>query len=93
MQGFVENGEFFKCKGKVVLNESYEILSPLNSKIEVCENELGKVYEKEGKFFVEFKKMLSQNNKEYAEIHSGNENAIKMPNLVPEFSFLRKEIV
>ncbi|EIE1464928.1 U32 family peptidase [Campylobacter upsaliensis] len=93
VQGFAENGEFFKCKGKVVLNEAYEILSPLASKITPCDNELGQIYEKEGKYFVKFKKMLTQNHKEYAEIHSGNENAIKMPNLVPEFSFLRKEIV
>ncbi len=92
VEGFAEDGEFFKCKGKVVLNTAYELLMPLGEKPQICENELGKIYQKEGKYFVEFKKLLAKNNKEFKEIHSGNENEIKMPGKVSEFSFLRKEI-
>lgn len=92
VQAIIEDGEFFKCKGRVVLNEPYEILIPLDEKLQFCDNEIGKIYEKDGKFFVEFKRLSAKNNKDFNEIHSGNENAIKMPNLVPKFSFLRKEI-
>lgn len=91
VHAIVEDGEYFKCKGKIQLNKAYEILSPLNSKIKFCDNEFGKIYEKDGSYFVEFKKMISKNNKEFEEIHSGNENEIKMPSKLPEFSFLRKE--
>ncbi|WP_276882723.1 peptidase U32 family protein [Campylobacter cuniculorum] len=92
VQALVEDGEFFKCKGKIVPNVAYELLMPLNAKVLECDNELGKIYKKDEKYFVEFKKIISKNHKEFKEIHSGNENQIKMPCKVNEFSFLRKEI-
>ena len=87
-----EDGEFFKCKGRVSLNTPYEILAPINSRINPCDNETGLVYEDNGRYFVEFKKLVAKNNKDFREIHSGNENEIKLPEALPEFSFLRKEI-
>lgn len=87
-----EDGEFFKCKGQVHLNTPYEILAPINSRISPCENEMGLVYENEGRYFVEFKRLVAKNNKDFREIHSGNENEIKLPEALPEFSFLRKEV-
>ncbi|TBR78102.1 U32 family peptidase [Campylobacter novaezeelandiae] len=90
---FTEDGSFFKCKGKISLKTPYEILSPLEAKIQECDNELGTIYKKDDKYFIEFKKMIAKNNKEFEVIHSGNENEIKMPVSVPQFSFLRKELV
>ncbi|AJC87932.1 peptidase U32 family protein [Campylobacter insulaenigrae] len=87
-----EDGEFFKCKGKVKIGQEYEILSPVNSHIEIGENKLGAVYEKNGKKFVIFKQLLAKNNKEFDEIHSGNENEISLPFKFPDYSFLRKSI-
>lgn len=87
-----EDGEFFKCKGRVSLNTPYEILAPINARISPCDNETGLVYEDNGRYFVEFKKLVAKNNKDFREIHSGNENEIKLPEALPEFSFLRKEI-
>lgn len=87
-----EDGEFFKCKGRVDLNTPYEILAPINSRISPCDNETGLVYEDKGRYFVEFKKLVAKNNKDFKEIHSGNENEIKLPENLPQFSFLRKEI-
>lgn len=87
-----EDGEFFKCKGRVSLNTPYEILAPINARISPCDNETGLVYEHEGRYFIEFKKLIAKNNKDFREIHSGNENEIKLPEALPEFSFLRKEI-
>ncbi|KAA6224739.1 U32 family peptidase [Campylobacter sp. LR291e] len=92
VHGICEDGKFIKCKGKIVLNTAYELLTPLNSNLKECDNEIGKIYKKDDKFFVEFKELITKNGKSMSEIHSGNENAIKMPSEVSEFSFLRKEI-
>lgn len=86
------DGEFLRCKGKLEPKKSYEILSPLESEIPLVDNEFGVVFKENDKYFVEFKKLVAKNNKEYSEIHSGNENEIKMPCELPKFSFLRKEI-
>lgn len=93
VEAMCENGEFFKCKGLIKPGISYEILAPLGANIQKIDNELGVIYEENNKFYVLFKKLLSKNHKELGEIHSGNENEIQMPAKVPEFSFLRKEIV
>ncbi len=92
VEGLVEDGEFFKCKGKISTNTAYELLMPLGARTLECDNDLGKVYEKDGKYFVEFKKIVAKNHKEFIEIHSGNENEIQMPCKVSEFSFLRREL-
>jgi len=92
VQAIVEDGDFFKCKGKISPDEDYEILAPLDSQIQSCDNEIGMIYHKEGKNFVRFKKLISKRGKEFQVIHSGNENEIKMPTKIKEFSFLRKEI-
>ncbi|ASM40387.1 U32 family peptidase [Campylobacter sp. RM12327] len=87
-----EDGEFFKTKGKIKLGSKYEIFMPLGSKLEEVDNEFGKVYFKNNTYFIEFKKLISSKGKEFDEIHSGNENEIKLPVKLPKFSFLRKEI-
>ncbi|TKX29988.1 peptidase U32 family protein [Campylobacter estrildidarum] len=93
VHAIVEDGEHFKCKGKIVLDTPYEILTPLGEKIESCDNEIGKIYKKQDKYFIEFKKLTTKNNKELTEIHSGNENKVKMPIKISAFSFLRKEVL
>lgn len=92
VEAMCENGAFLKCKGLIKPKTAYEILAPLNANIETTDNELGIIYKENDKYFIEFKKLVSKNNKEFSEIHSGNENEIKMPTALPEFSFLRKEI-
>lgn len=87
------DGEFLRCKGKLELGKSYEILAPLQSEISLIDNEIGVIFRENGRYFVEFKKIIAKNHKEFKEIHSGNENEIQMPCKVPEFSFLRKEIL
>ena len=87
-----EDGEFLKCKGKLELNIPYEIMTPLNSNIKDFENDLASIYKLDNKYFIEFKKLIAKNNKEFSIIHSGNENEIKLPYELPKFSFLRKEI-
>lgn len=84
------DGEFFLSRGVVKVGESYEIVVPKGAKIEPVDNEIGKIYEKNGVWFVEFRRLLSEKNKEFSQIHSGNENRIKLPARLCEFTFLRK---
>lgn len=86
------DGEFFMTKYKLYPNIAYEIFTYDLLSIETVDNEIGRVFELEGKKFVEFKKLVTQSGKEFSEIHSGNLNPIKLPTKLPEFSFLRKEI-
>lgn len=86
------DGEFINIKDKIIPNEEYEIFTPLNTKIKTVNNDIGEILYKNNTYFVKFKRLLSKNNKEFSEIHSGNENLIKMPANIGEFSFLRKEI-
>ncbi|MBR8462082.1 U32 family peptidase [Campylobacter sp. faydin G-105] len=87
-----EDGEYFKCKFKIVENEPYEIVAPLDTKIKFCDNDIGRVYERDGKFWLEFRRLITKKGKEMSEIHSGNENEMCLPAKLPKFSFLRKEI-
>lgn len=87
-----EDGEHFKCKGKIEIGKEYEILSPMGANIELGENNLGLIYEDNGKKFVVFKNLIAKNKKEFTQIHSGNENEIVLPFKLPEFSFLRRSI-
>lgn len=84
------DGEFFAVKGKIYLGESYEIFSPNEAKICETSNEFGRITQKNGKFMMEFKKIVSKKGKEFSQIHSGNENEIKSPVNLAKFSFLRK---
>ncbi|PSM51912.1 collagenase-like peptidase, U32 family [Campylobacter blaseri] len=87
-----EDGEVFKTKFKIIKDEPYEIMSPLKSEILNIDNEIGKIYKKDGKHLVEFKKLTTKTGKEFEEIHSGNIHEILLPARLPIYSFLRKEI-
>lgn len=88
-----DDGEFIKCKYKITPNQAYEIVSALNQNINICDNDIGKIYSENGKFWLVFKQLVSKKGKIFDEIHSGNENEIKLPINLPKFSFLRKEIL
>ncbi len=86
-----EDGEFLKCKFKLVANEEYEIVAPLGANVGECDNEIGEIFTRDGKNFVKFHQLVTKKGKMMSEIHSGNENEIRLPAKLPEFSFLRKE--
>jgi len=91
--GFVlEDQEYFLCKYKVYPNDGIdiEIFAPLDSKIEECDNEYGKIFKKDdGKYYVTFKKIVTQSEKELESVHSGNVNPIKLPGKLPYMTMLR----
>ena len=86
-----EDGEFFMCKYKTFTGEDIEILPPPNSKITEVDNEIGKIFKKDGKFFINFKKIITKNGKELSSVHSGNTNPIKLPIKLPSWTIFRKK--
>lgn len=89
VHGFSEDGLSIASKGIIKPNCDYEIFAPLDAKITCIDNEIGKIYEKDGKYYVNFKKLITKNNKEFSELHSGNINEILSPTSLPNFTFLR----
>lgn len=57
-----EDGEYFMCKYKTLPYDELEIVAPLNSKIDIVENEFGKTYEKDGRFYLQLFKLVAKNN-------------------------------
>ncbi len=84
-----EDGEHFLCKYKTLPNEELEIVAPLDTKFSEIDNEIGSVYQKDGKWYMRFKKLVAQNKKIWEEVHSGNLNPIELPLKLPPFTFLR----
>ncbi len=84
-----EDGEHFLCKYKTLPNEELEIVAPLDTKFSEIDNEIGSVYQKDGKWYMCFKKLVAQNKKIWEEVHSGNLNPIELPLKLPPFTFLR----
>ncbi|MAD40921.1 MAG: collagenase-like protease [Arcobacter sp.] len=87
-----EDEKHFMCKYKVYPNQDIEIFPPRNSNIQECENEIGKIYKKEdGVYYINFKKILTETNKELESVHSGNTNKIQLPGTLPYLTMLRTE--
>jgi len=87
-----EDGIGCLCKDKLEPNERYELVLP-NVDIKNIENEFGKIYQKDGSWYIVFEKLQAKNGKIYDSIHSGNTNSIILPTKLPAFTFLRRKIV
>jgi putative protease len=86
-----EEGEHFMCKYKTYPGDVLEIVLPKNATISPCENEIGKIYQENGKWLLKLNKILTKSAKELSSVHSGNLNPIKLPCKLPYLTFLRKE--
>jgi len=87
-----EDEKHFMCKYKVYPNQDIEIFPPRNSEIIEIDNEIGKIYKKEdGVYYINFKKILTETNKEMESVHSGNTNKIQLPGTLPYLTMLRTE--
>ena len=82
-------GTHFLCKYKTLPNDELEVVAPLNSNIEIVDNEIGSTYERDGKFYLKLKQLLSQKGKVWDEVHSGNINPITLPTKFPAYTFFR----
>ena len=80
------------CKYKVYPNQDIEIFPPRNGNIVECDNEIGKIFKNEdGIYYINFKKILTETNKEMESVHSGNTNKIQLPGTLPYLTMLRTE--
>lgn len=86
-----ENGKYFLCKYTTKTNIPYEIVAPSNSAIKCVDNEIGKIYSENDKFYLMLRKIVLENNKELSEIHSGNINPVLLPEALPPYTFLRTQ--
>ena len=84
-----EEGTHFLCKYKTLPNEELEIVAPLNSHVEIVDNEIGSTYERDGRVYMKLKQLLAENKKVWDEVHSGNVNPITLPTKLPAYTFLR----
>jgi putative protease len=88
----IENEEYFMCKYKTYPNDEIEIFAPLNSNIVEIDNEIGSIYKKDdGKYYIRFKKIMTEAGKQLDSVHSGNTNPIKLPTKLPYMTMFRVE--
>ena len=85
-----EDGLHFLTKDKICKGDLLEIVAPQGASITPCKNELGEIFEKDGKWWLRLDRIEA--NKEYECIHSGNTNLVKLPCALPPYTFLRSEI-
>jgi putative protease len=85
-----EDENHFMCKYKTYPNDEIEIFAPINANIQECDNEIGSIYKKDdGKYYIKFKKIVTQTNKELDSVHSGNTNKIVLPGKLPYLTMFR----
>lgn len=87
-----EDGESFMCKYKTFPGDVVEILTPKPQEIKPCSNEIGEIFQKNGKWYLKFNKIVTISGKELQAVHSGNTNPIKLPCRLPYLTFLRKKV-
>ena len=84
-----EDESYYMCKYKTLPNDEMEVVFPLGSKVDIVDNEIGSTYERDGKFFLKLKQILTQKGKVLESVHSGNTNPITLPTQMPAYTFLR----
>lgn len=84
-----EDEKHFMCKYKTYPNEDIEIFIPKGEILEETESEIGKIFKKDDKYYINFKKILTSENKELESVHSGNINKIKLPGRLPYLTMFR----
>ncbi|ACM92519.1 peptidase, U32 family [Nautilia profundicola AmH] len=87
-----EDEETFMCKYKTFPGDVVEILAPKNAKISPVKNEIGEIWQENGKWILKFNKIETKNGKVLEAVHSGNLNPIKLPCKLPYLTFLRKKV-
>jgi len=84
-----ESGEFFLARGKIAKETTAEIVLPLGVEIDEVDNEIGKIFYKDKKVFITFKKIIKKDKTELDSVHSGNTNQIFLPTKLPANILIR----
>ena len=82
-------GDFYMCKFTTKPGDKLEIMAPVGTKIEAVDNEYGSIVYEEGTPYLIFKKLEALNKKIWEAVHSGNVNPIKLPSILPPYTFFR----
>ncbi len=87
-----EDGKHFMCKYKTYPNEPVELIIPPHQQVEAVDNELGTIYEKDGSWWIVFKKIITNTDKELQSVHSGYTLPIKLPGKLPVYTIMRQKV-
>lgn len=87
-----ESGEVWRCKDKTCVGDSVEIVLPVGATVALIDNEYGKIEEREGRYWLTFRKIITAEGKELKCVHSGNLNEIRLPTPLPGYTILRRRI-
>ena len=87
-----EDGLTWKCKDKTCLGDAVEIVLPLGASVDLVDNDIGKIDEVAGQYWLTFKKLTTKDGKELECVHSGNVNDILLPTKLPGYTILRRKI-
>ncbi len=87
-----EDGKTWRCKDKTCAGDTVEIVLPVGATLQESDNEYGKIEQKEGRYWLTFKKLISLKGKEFECIHSGDLNDIILPTTLPGYTILRRGI-
>ena len=84
-----KDGAFYMCKYKTLPQDKLEIMAPMDKKIDLIDNDIGKIIQEDNKYFLVFKQLLTKDGKILKSVHSGNTNPITLPIKLPAYTFLR----
>jgi putative protease len=87
-----EDGLSWKCKDKTCIGDRVEIVLPIGEGVELVDNEIGKIEQIDGAYWLTFKKIQRVDGKELECVHSGYIYDIKLPTKLPSYTILRREI-
>jgi len=87
-----EDGLSWKCKDKTCVGDSVEIVLPIGANVEFVDNEIGKIEEIDGKYWLTFNKIERVDGKCVDCVHSGYIFDVKLPTKLPSWTILRREI-
>jgi len=86
------DGITWRCKDKTCVGDSVEIVLPVGVTLKPLENSECKIEERDGRFYITFKKIISTTGKEFQCIHSGDLNDIILPVSLPPYTIFRRGI-
>jgi len=87
-----EGGTTWRCKDKTCIGDKVEIVMPVGEVLMSIDNQYGEIYFADGKWWLEIRKIISTNGKEFECIHSGDERDIVLPAKLPGYTILRRDI-
>jgi putative protease len=87
-----EDGLSWRCKDKTCIGDRVEIVLPIGASVELVDNEIGKIEQIDGAYWLTFKKIQRVDSKELDCVHSGYIFDVKLPTKLPSYTILRREI-